>query len=1059
MAKRQRKFTDLLALISLLFFTSGSTGLAYEVIWSKRFTHIWGSSSLAMASVVASFLFGLGLGALLLGRVADRIQRPLFWYGVAEIAIGLLAAVIPFEIVALSDLAIRIHPLLPEVESIRFLVRCGLTLLVIGPPCVLMGGTLPLLIRQFTPRDGELGAVVGWLYAINTFGAAAGCAMAGFYLLPALGLMITNYATAAVNLIIGGVSIAISLGMSHRLEEALAPLAASTAGGAKTAPRPREAAASASSAWGVYLAVALTGLAALILQMVWVRQLSLVLGGSTYAFTATLFVVLVAIALGSLIYQVALQRFAGSVFLPLGVIGALALSTILGTLLLPWLSEFASDYRDVRANWYRNAELCIIAASIVQLLPGIAMGILFPLLVDLTHAAAAVVGRTVGNVYAWNTLGSIVGATFTSFYLIPWLGTVGTIAFAIALYAVACGLLMLPIGFSAKQAPIWGAYAIAAGAMIAGMAYHQSRAFDNALDTNFGLYMYDVSTRNKNIDVSYFVEGASSNVLVIEYKGANARRAPRSLRVNGKVDASTELDMPTQLGLAYFPRFFNARAKEVLVIGFGSGTTSGASLLFPDTHVTCCEIEPAVYGASEQFAHVNHSPERKSRAWLEAHNKTLPPDQQLTPEQIDQQAKFDIVFGDGRTVLQTSQTKFDLIISEPSNPWLAGVSNLFTREFFEAAKEHLNEGGVLAQWIQTYNFTVAEYSLIVRTMRQVFPYAGVVCLTRGADTILLASTKPLIPSADDLAFLDSAVKANPELLNDLQTRFPSTDVRRLLLMHYYLDQEGLERFVARDTSASGLAGEINTDLNMKLEFDAPLQLFSSKAVDVFPTIRAAADPDWTSKLAQALGHSPSTAVFFADLGAVAADREQFDLAVEQFRRATQLDPNYLPAYQELAAIYERLKRRPLAIEALTELVRRVPNQPALRIKLAGLLTEEKRPGLAIEQYREVLRLNPGEVVAMNNLAWLLATCRDQSLRDGELALKLAKQACDGTQNSFPGFLDTLAAAYAELGRYDEAIRTLQTAIEAANKRNETSFVAASRGRMELYQQGRPYREG
>lgn len=1057
MAKTQRRFNDLLAFISILFFTSGSTGLAYEVIWSKRFTHIWGSSSLAMASVVASFLFGLGLGALFLGRVADRAKRPLFWYGVAEIAIGILAAVIPFEIVALSDLAIRIHPLLPDVESIRFLVRCGLTLLVIGPPCILMGGTLPLLIRQFTPRDGELGAVVGWLYAINTFGAATGCALAGFYLLPILGLMITNYATAALNLLIGIVSIVISVSMSQRLDQAILPAASTTAPAGKSAPR--AAAGAPQSAWGVYLAVALTGLAALILQMVWVRQLSLVLGGSTYAFTATLFVVLVAIALGSLIYQLLLQRFIGSVFLPILVIGFLAASTISGTLLLPWLSEYASGFRATRSDWNVNARLCIVAASIVQMLPGIAMGILFPLLVDLTHAAAAVVGRTVGNVYAWNTLGSIVGATFTSFYLIPWMGTVGTIAFAIGLYALACGLLMLPMGFGPKQIPVWGAYAAVTAAMVGGMAYHQSNAFENALQTNFGLYMYDVSTRNKNITTSYFKEGASSNVLVIEYATSDPKKAPRSLRVNGKVDASTELDMPTQLGLAVFPRFFNAHAKEVLVIGFGSGTTSGASLLFPDTHVTCCEIEPAVYEASSLFAAVNHSPEKKSRAWLEQHNKTLPLAEQLTPEQIEQRAKFDIVFGDGRTVLQTSPKKFDLIISEPSNPWLAGVSNLFTREFFEAAKEHLNEGGILAQWIQTYNFTVAEYSLIVRTMRQVFPYAGVVCLTRGADTILLASTKPLMPTAEDLAFLDKAIADNPDLLKDLKTRFPTTNVRRLLLTHYYLDQDGLDRFVARDISPGGRAKEINTDLNMKLEFDAPLQLFSSKAVDVFPTIREVSAPDWTSSLAQSLGHNTTSADYFADLASVAVDRQQFDLATEYYRKATQIDPGNLNAYQELAALYEKLNKKALAIETLLELARRLPNIPLLHVKLAGLMNEQKRPAQAIEQYREALKINPKEIIAANNLAWILATCRDQKLRDGQQALKLAKFACDATKNANPGFLDTLAAAYAEVGQYEEAVRTLKHANAIAEKQNQIPFVAASRGRLALYEQGRPYREG
>src|SRR5262249_48765664 len=155
------------------------------------------------------------------------------------------------------------------------------------------------------------------------------------------------------------------------------------------------------------------------------------------------------------------------------------------------------------------------------------------------------------------------------------------------------------------------------------------------------------------------------------------------LRINGKVDASTSHDMETQLGLAYFPRCFAPRAREVLVIGFGSGTTCGASLLFPGTRVTCCEIEPGVFEAAAAFGAVNHRPERQSG--------------------------FSMRFVDGRTAIQGSDRTYDLIISEPSNPWLAGVSNLFTQEFFRTARQHLNPGGVLAQWVQTYNFTLGDY--------------------------------------------------------------------------------------------------------------------------------------------------------------------------------------------------------------------------------------------------------------------------------------------------------------------------------------------------------------
>lgn len=1023
----------LLALASVLFFASGCTGLAYEVIWSKRFTHIWGSSSLAMAAVVASFLFGLGLGALCLGRVADRVERPLLWYGLAEILIGVLALIIPAEILLLSNWAVWIYSVLPDMASVRFLVHCGFTLLVIGPPCFLMGGTLPLLIRQFTPRDGELGAVVGWLYGVNTLGAAMGCVVAGFYLLPSWGLEFTNYGAAALNLLIGGISVPLS-GMFVRqgAQRASAP---------KKAPVIERKAAPSQSSWlhsksiaVVCLATALTGLAALMLQMVWVRQLALVLGGSTYAFTGTLFIVLMGIALGSWVYQWGLQRFALKPFLPAAVILVLAVSSIAGLLLLPWLSELASAYREARWQWSVNARLCLTAAAIVQLVPSIAMGILFPLLVDRTKAAALVVGRTVGNIYAWNSLGSIAGATFTSFYFIPWLGTVGTMALALALYFVVGALLAGPASGQAQHRS-WAVGFGAIGALLVSGTWFYGARIADPLDTNLGLYLYDMPKQRDQLSVDFFEEGASCNVLVVGYPAKNAELRERDLRVNGKVDASTLGDMQTQLGGAFFPQFFNPRARDILVIGYGSGTTPGACLLFPDTHVTCCEIEPAVFAASPQFARVNHRPE----------------------EHLGD--RFEMIFGDGRSVLQTSQKKFDLIISEPSNPWLAGVSNLFTKEFFEAASSRLNDGGVLVQWIQTYQFSVAEYALIVRTLRTVFPHAGVISLSNGSDTLLVTSHRALSPHPADIDYLEAQIASSPELQSDLDRWFGTRDVRRLLVRHFMLDERGLERFIARDLTDSGRDASINTDLNMKLEFDAPLRLFARTPADVYATMVDVMSPDWSHQLAQALGRAHNSAELHVDVALALADRGKLLPAVDEYRKAIRAAPDDVALYRELAALYQKAGQPGQAIPTLLELVERGPGDASLQTHVGSLLVAESRPGEAIAQFRGALRLDPGYLPAANNLAWLLATYPDARYRDGQEAVRLALLTCEATEHKVPLFLDTLAAAYAEVGEFELALRTLQSAVERAAQQNDRRFIAGANIRSQLYQQRQPFRDG
>ena len=203
-------------LASGMFFLSGGTGLAYQVIWFKRFTHVWGSSSLAFAAVGGSFLFGLGVGAYASGRLADRLVRPLRWYGICELVIGLAALTVPFQIEALVGISSAIYAHLPQEPVVRFLLQFLVTLLIIGPPCALMGATLPLLTRELTARDGALDQATGWLYAINTYGAAAGCYLTGFQLLPAVGLVTANNGTALLNIAIGVAAILVEQRLGGR---------------------------------------------------------------------------------------------------------------------------------------------------------------------------------------------------------------------------------------------------------------------------------------------------------------------------------------------------------------------------------------------------------------------------------------------------------------------------------------------------------------------------------------------------------------------------------------------------------------------------------------------------------------------------------------------------------------------------------------------------------------------------------------------------------------------------------------------------------------------------
>lgn len=987
-------------LMSLLFILSGATGLTYELIWIKRFAHVWGSSSLAMATVVACFLLGLGVGAQLFGRIADRLASPLRWYGFAELAIGLLALSVPFQLALLARVGGSLEAALPDQDAARVVLRFVLTLLIIGPASLLMGGTLPLLIRQGTAHS--LSDATGWLYGVNTLGAALGCYLAGFHLLPAMGLLWTNNAAAALNLAIGAVALV--------LAREITPAARSQVTQTQQRSKPT---GPVSRQFVVLVAAALTGCAALVLQMTWARQLALALGGSTYAYSATLFTVLIGIAVGGLLYHLALRRVERLETAVALIAFVVVASTVAGQQRLPWLCEQVGQNSPMRADLLGNAVVCVLASMVLQLIPSIGAGLLFPLLVQLTRQSAAHVGRVVGNVYLWNTAGSIVGASLTALVLFPAVGTAGAVTIAVGLYLTAVLFIWIR-----AETPLRG---LAWGGLI-GTVVCLALSADWPVDfgsrpdprlTHSGMYLYGYSPAEKRLnrgEISLFAEGRSANVLVLNTRGMH------SLSVNGKVDASESLDVQTQLGLAYVPRAFQPAAKDVLVIGYGSGATAGASLLFSETNVVCCEIEPAVYQASSLFNAINHAPEKSPR--------------------------LEMVFDDGRSYLQRSGRKFDLIISEPSNPWMAGVGNLFTREFFESARSHLRPGGVLAQWVQMYAFSHDEYALILRTLRSVFPHSGLVILANGADSILLASDSPLVFDEQTQQQLTAHLAQLPAVEADLKRNFGSADFRSILLRHFIADETGLDRYL----QASG-PGPINTDLNLRLEFMAPRSLYMPSPTDDTARIAMLRTTESIKQLADQMGVDHDSGILLWALATSELAANRTTDAIELLNQAIETDPTLSGAYYDLAKLYASANEKQKAIELMQRLLPMQPDDAELRISLAALLTEQN-PREAIHLYREALRISPQLLMARLSLAWLLATAADDELRDGVEATQLAEAACQQTHYLNGHCLDVLGAALAAQGDYSRAAHITIQAIERLQAEGQST--AGPQARLNQY---------
>lgn len=775
-----------LAWLIALFVVSGATGLVYQTVWSRQLHHVFGTSTLAVSTVLAAFMGGLAVGGALAGGRADSAARPLRAYGLLEIGIGLFALAFPSLLRLAEPTWIATWYALPEAPLGRAAVQLALVGAMLVLPTAMMGATLPLLARFAVDGADLAGASVGRLYAANTLGAVVGTWLAGFVLLPAIGLWATTVAAASANVALGLAALA--------LDRTVAPLLPPTSepGGSPTDPRRRRA---------VLAAVALAGFASLVEEVAWTRVLTLMLGASVYAFSTMLLAFLVGLALGGAAGGPIADRALASDRAD-GVLRRLALAQLgvaaAGLVLmhayqeLPfayvWLFDVLRAEEHPRALW----AVGLMVAGGVMLVPAVLMGVTFPLAVRAVVARPGEAGSGVGAVYAWNTLGGVLGAALAGFVLLPWLRVTGTVRLAAAAHGLGAA-----IAWSAQRGggPSSGRdrrVALALGGVGLGVALLWPPAWSPLLMTA-GMHTYaaELSEPTKaavqrfavdRFELVYYEEGWTSVVTV----GRNPETGNLWLANNGKVDASTSIDMPTQDLVSLLPFLYAPAREDVLVIGLASGITAGAVTLVDGVRrLDVVEIEPAIVEAAALFRE---------------HNQGVLDD-----------PRVQLVLDDGRNhVLRTPPATYDVIVSEPSNPWLTGVSNLFTREFFELGRSRLRPGGVWSQWVQLYSMDDDDVRSLVGTFASVWPHVLVYAAAEDADLVLLGSDRPLLPTFE----VAEALLAEPRVRAELVRIAHDTPAR--LTAAFLMDRAELMRM------AEGYVP--NTDDSMRIEYRAPLHL-------------------------------------------------------------------------------------------------------------------------------------------------------------------------------------------------------------------------------------------
>lgn len=755
-------------LLGTCFFLSGATALVYEVVWLRMLGLLFGHTVYAVTTVLAAFMAGLGLGSLLFGRRAPRLGDPIRTYGVMEVGIGLYAALTPWLLRAISTVYVDLHRAVDlsydAFSFVQFLVVFSLLLV----PTTLMGGTLPILSQVIVAQGDAMARPVGLLYALNTFGAVLGVALAGYSLLPGLGNRTTLWLAAAANVAVGLVAMLYSA------------KARATAAGATGRPLSRAvlAGASRSGVWPV-VALGVSGAASMIYEVAWTRALSLVIGSSTYAFTAMLLVFLGGIAGGAALYAWLRGRRratpAGFAGLQIGI-GLTVAIALLVFERMPELFLLGVKWSD-SPRFVQAVQLAVSAAA---LLPStVLIGATFPCAAGVAGGGPTAAGRHVGRLYAANTLGAIAGTVLAGFVLVPTVGMHSAITIGAALNFLLGAALLVRV----RPATAWPR-AAAAATGLAGVGVLFLPIWDlRTISSGPAVYAkryLAVDGASAAREVLFYRDGPSATVTVERAAGF------LSLLVNGKVDASTApADMPTQLMLGHLPLLLHPAPRTVLVIGLGSGITAGAVARHPVQHLDVVEIEPAVVEASRFFR---------------AENGDVLSDPRVR-----------VVVGDARSFLLTAPTRYDVITSEPSNPWIGGIASLFSLEFFQLARQHLQPGGIMLQWIHAYNLLPQDLRTVVETFRTVFPALSVWQVGPG-DFLLLGRAEP---APIDLNVIKARYDTNPTVRQDLER----------MRMGGWAGILGYFVLGAGDAGRYASHADVNTDDRLSLEFSAPRALY------------------------------------------------------------------------------------------------------------------------------------------------------------------------------------------------------------------------------------------
>jgi len=989
--KSTRLSTFSLAVLFCFFF-SGLASLIYQILWLRMIDKVVGSAPFAVATVLTVFMGGLALGSWLAGKYIDRITSRLnllSLYGKVELAIGVYGLLLPFFIfIAKPIYVLAYNSLFLHFWLYRLFTFLGCSLLLIAPT-TLMGVTLPVLCRFYVENLGHIGARTGRLYGINTIGGAAGALLCGFLLIARFGVWGTIFTAAGINTLVGVLCISLAKGGRPFVSESIVE-----SKGKSKAKRPESPEVFSIDDKRIVTCAlwifGISGFCSMAYEVFWTRLLGLMIGPTTYSFTLVVSTFIVGLALGNFLFGWLADRVKGVFRLLIITQGCAAcLALLVSQFLGNSQFFFAKLIYTFQSDFGEKVLVQSVVLFFVLIGPTIFLGATFPLVNRIYARSLPDIGRSIGTAYAVNTIGAILGSFIAGFIFIPLLGkenglriTAG-FQFFVSLLALTylisktgewirasvTGLITLSLGLLLLiKFPSWNHNILSRG------WYYRFEAFEKYFSTTswFEAAWKGASKIAQHVagnEVVFYGDGIGG-FTTVEKSVNPTGRADYTLLNSGKPDASSHGDRLTQTLSAHIPLLFHPDPEKVMVLGLASGMTAGEALLYPVKQLDVLEINDQVIKACEFFTPWNNGCLTHPNAR--------------------------IIVQDGRNHLELTREKYDVIISEPSNPWMAGLANLFTLDYFKTVKKRLNGNGIFVQWICCYEMDWSNFAMIGRTFEEVFPDGLLINTISSADFLLVgfAGEKNL-----DLKVADKNI-AYARQSKNITIRDPRVIFNLI---------------VTEDLKAFFGTGPSHTDNWPRLEFAASknfektgvyivdrIKHYSRLSEETKEMVELNKNIDSSLDSLELLTADPSLTFKAIDLNkATPAQRERYqgilkDYCSEEYvadyeifpspdlqKHCAQLQADKIQdflvssredsvAYYRLAQAFKVMGDTREEISALQEAVSLNPSNYNAHMELAAVLGIQGEFEEAVAQFSEALRINPNSAETHNDLGIIFA---------------------------------------------------------------------------------------